>query len=533
MVDDPNDHCSCSIWLAVGFRTGFRAGAFHLHAVLKIMFGNHSAVSLIQADSAYPKQKPYHPNVKYPEYSIGEFSDEINLVYDMVRQSLLGLELDKTNFGTKEWNPLGGLIKKGETVFIKPNLMAQAVKYDPNIWEPAITHGSVLRAVVDYVYKALDGEGRIFIGDGPQTDSDIGLILERTGITAIADFYKRKLNFDITFLDLRNEFWVDQEGILVETIKLQGDPEGTARFNLGAKSYFAEFDHLKRTYYGAFYDIEETNKHHSNGLHEYLICKTPIECDVFINVPKLKTHKKVGMTLNLKSLVGINGDKNWLPHYVMGSPENLGDQFDKLHIREKLENKFVVAAKKILLKRNKAIQFVAKKTRKLAYKIFGDTEEVIRSGNWYGNDTCWRMALDLNKLLLYGKPDGQFRTDGSRKKYFSVVDGIVSMEGNGPAGGTAVNSGLILAGSDPLNVDLTAAKIIGLDYRKLQLLQRAYDSNALPIFTNSYADIRVVSNRPAFNMPLAAINSTDCYHFKPHFAWKNKIELSADSSKEI
>ncbi len=28
----------------------------------------------------------------------------------------------------------------------------------------------------------------------------------------------------------------------------------------------------------------------------------------------------------------------------------------------------------------------------------------IRNGNWQGNDTCWRMALDLNRALLYGEP---------------------------------------------------------------------------------------------------------------------------------
>jgi hypothetical protein len=35
----------------------------------------------------------------------------------------------------------------------------------------------------------------------------------------------------------------------------------------------------------------------------------------------------VGMTCALKNLVGINANKNWLPHHTEGTPEQGGDQF--------------------------------------------------------------------------------------------------------------------------------------------------------------------------------------------------------------
>ena len=66
-----------------------------------------------------------------------------------------------------------------------------------------------------------------------------------------------------------------------------------------------------------------------------MISRTALQSDVFINLPKLKTHKKVGVTLNLKNLVGINGNKNWLPHYAIGSPEENGDQFPSKTTRGK------------------------------------------------------------------------------------------------------------------------------------------------------------------------------------------------------
>jgi hypothetical protein len=38
--------------------------------------------------------------------------------------------------------------------------------------------------------------------------------------------------------------------------------------------------------------------------------------------------------------------------------------------------------------------------RKAGKKVYGTEHTTIRSGNWYGNDTTWRMCLDLNKLCF-------------------------------------------------------------------------------------------------------------------------------------
>jgi len=52
----------------------------------------------------------------------------------------------------------------------------------------------------------------------------------------------------------------------------------------------------------------------------------------------------------------------------------------------------------------------------------------------------------------------------------AVIDGVVGMEGNGPVKGTPVASGVALAGTDALAVDLIGAELMGLDPRTIGYL---------------------------------------------------------------
>ena len=51
------------------------------------------------------------------------------------------------------------------------------------------------------------------------------------------------------------------------------------------------------------------------GEHQFLLCREPFEADVVLNLPKLKAHAKAGITGAMKNIVGLNGDKNFLPHH--------------------------------------------------------------------------------------------------------------------------------------------------------------------------------------------------------------------------
>ena len=143
--------------------------------------------------------------------------------------------------------------------------------------------------------------------------------------------------------------------------------------------------------YGASYDMAETNARHAGSRHEYLLCRTPMDADVLINMPKLKTHKKVGVTCALKNLVGINANKNWLPHHTEGTPDRGGDQFPVATAKARLEHAWMGAVKRSLKHRPRLSRLFVP-LKKIGRAYFGDTHSVVRSGNWHGNDTCWRMV---------------------------------------------------------------------------------------------------------------------------------------------
>jgi uncharacterized protein (DUF362 family) len=157
-------------------------------------------VAVVRANQVYPPP-PFHPDASFPEFAVLHPRSADNAVDRTVRELFRLLASDAERFDTALWNPLGWLVKPGDVVFIKPNMIAHK-HLDTDEWEYVITHGSVLRAVIDYVYVALRGTGRIVIGAGPQTDSDFDRTVARKGLGDIQDLYRRERDFAIEIVDL-------------------------------------------------------------------------------------------------------------------------------------------------------------------------------------------------------------------------------------------------------------------------------------------------------------------------------------------
>jgi uncharacterized protein (DUF362 family) len=475
----------------------------------------------------YSSDAPFHPPAKVRECIFPDRGSDENSAYLGVRESFRIAGLDASNYGTQQWNPLAELIRPGETVLLKPNLVKEVHPRDPDGWQYVLTHGSIVRAVADYVWKALEGRGKIIVADAPQTDSSFDAMIRLLGLDEIQRYYNHKdLAFEL--LDLRKEQWNNRDGVIVERRKLPGDPFGDVAFDLGDNSEFA--GHLgEGHYYGADYDSAAVNRHHSGGRHEYLLSRTAIKCDVFFNLPKMKTHKKAGVTLSLKNLVGINSDKNWLPHHTEGDPVKGGDEHPQPGSKHRLERRLVAMSHRTAVTFPAVGSFVMRRLRKPGLRVFGDTEQVIRSGNWYGNDTVWRMCLDLNKLLAYGNPDGTFREPhmSKPKRHYVLVDGIIAGEGRGPIDPDPVPAGLIAFGTHAPSVDAACAFLMGLDPERIPIIANAFRSKHFPLSSSHWHDIELRSNRSDWNGRLNELTEAETLHFKPHFGWAGHIERPA------
>lgn len=439
---------------------------------------------------------------------------------------LSSLGLDKENIGKEYWNPFSDFIKPGNSVVLKPNWVRESHSDKENEWEYVITHPGIIKETLHYVLTALQGEGKVIIADAPLTSASFKKIMNRMNTDELIRM-GRESGVDVKILDIRNDEWITKNKIVVRRKKLRGDPKGDVVSDLKEKSEFSGHSVSKLGYFGADYDKEETNKVHTGCTHKYKVSRTIIDADVFINLPKLKTHAKAGITCSLKNLVGINTYKNWLPHHNEGSPEEGGDQCPPgSSVISKIESKYSGKIKQIMYN----VPFFASVfvyLKDMVKYFLGDSKTVVRDGSWYGNDTLWRMTLDLNKILFYANGTGEFRPPlfESAKKYFSIVDGIIAGEGNGPMRPNLKKTGLIVAGYNPVSVDCTCAKLMGFDYKKIPILHNAFNTKYYKLCDFKYNDITVLSNCVKFNLQLRDILKDNIIPFEPHFGWKGHIEV--------
>ncbi len=81
---------------------------------------------------------------------------------------------------------------------------------------------------------------------------------------------------------------------------------------------------------------------------------------------------------------------------------------------------------------------------------------------WPKNILHWagitRALLDINSTV---------------RPAFAIVDGIVGMEGNGPIQGTTKQCGVLVLGDDPVAVDATCARVMGLAPERIEHLAQA------------------------------------------------------------
>jgi hypothetical protein len=91
-------------------------------------------------------------------------------------------------------------------------------------------------------------------------------------------------------------------------------------------------------------------------------------------------------------------------------------------------------------------------------------------GGWFGNETIPRTTIDLNHILYFYDTRTGRLADKPVRNVFHLVDGIVAGEKDGPLRPTAKPAGTIIAGFNPLLVDLAMAQLIGYQTNRIKTL---------------------------------------------------------------
>lgn len=495
-------------------------------------------VAAIRTAPRYPMHAPFDPSETYPEMAGAPIGSEPNEAYRAVRACLVELGYDADRYGSADWNPLGELIRPGETVVLKPNLVSHRNlgerAYGLTDTDSLVTHGSIIRAVVDYVALALKGTGRVIIGDCPIQGTDWASVCRLVSLPEIAESTKRR--WPGISVDLRDYRLARAQTDGNRVSRRVVDETGRSEYvevDLRDQSLLVPLMDENYSFGVAQYPRSRMRYAHAPERNLYLIPKDILNADVIINLPKLKSHMKAGITCALKNLVGINGHKDYLPHFRFGSPKTGGDEYP--------DGNFLWDLKWALLHREWEIDSGWKKLMYvqlaracgLALRRCGYPRNSgnVGGGGWHGNDTLWRTILDINRALLYFDPGtgGLSSRETSGRRYLNIVDGIIGGAKESPLAPTPVPSGIVLAGRNPVAVDTVAAALMGLDYRKLKQLTEAYLLRTHRLVAFSESEIRI-SGMPGISSVWDIYEQGAFDRFEPSAGYKGHVEFAAEAA---
>ncbi len=445
-----------------------------------------------------------------------------NQIYYAVRRLFIDADLDRDGLGTESWNPLGRWIEPGQKVFILCNFVQhrRLIQAQNHLLAKCV-HASVLRAVCDYVLIALGGRGEVVFGNAPLQSADWRAVLKETGAAEVEAFY-RSQKLPVRACDLRmmirqrstsgmsyNEILrnADKECILVDLSQSsllssipKASSEGAAHFRVMG------------------YDPHRTERFQNAQEHVYLIHREVLSSNVIISLPKLKTHEKVGITCGLKGFVGIAGHKDCLAHHRLGGPSTGGDEYrsdSKFRFFQSLFHDYVNSnsGKGFLRRLGMVVDRNVTRVLSRAGSIYG--------GSWYGNDTCWRMALDLTRIAHFADSSGRM-TNSFQRKHLCLIDGVIAGEGKGPLSPSPVTAGVLIFSEDVVLADLLGCLLMGFDPLKVPLIREAFGR-----ITNAYSkmqiamDARVVVN--GVPMSISSIRPVLGRPFRPSPGWNHYL----------
>jgi uncharacterized protein (DUF362 family) len=419
-------------------------------------------------------------------------------------------------------------------VVIKPNWVVHESDPDFPI-QALVTSDKLVDATVTACLQRYPGLESVLVGDIPVQGCDWSLLAKQAGIARLQAKYRDLRGPRVDFRDLRMRRAKSMDGYLIDDSGGDdfGDPAGYSDVILDARSFLEPICENKTSFRVADYSPKEMESSHRQGFHRYRIARSLLDCDLFLNLPKMKTHQKAGMTGALKNLVGMNGNKATLVHFKTGTPGSGGDEFppdvswpvllqSRAHQWAQGKSTLIFRTMQKSWRAYRRIRGIeVKQTRQNLDKRF-----LISGGSWHGNDTIWRMIYDINHIVRYANPSGGPLEASPQRRYLAILDGMIAGEGNGPMQPLPVEVGILGISEDPFLMDMATSRLMGFDYRKIPQLShhREFDPGHWGDFDPETVVVRMDGREHQGIATLPRLHS-----FLPPAGWRGHIELELES----
>ena len=474
---------------------------------------------LIDPDLQYPDAADhFSPDQRFPEYRYEHVAGRPNSVYRAVRNVLIQAGLDPEHLDTPLWNPLGDFIQPGSRVFLLCNFMQERRSDEPlEDFRSRCSHGSVIRALTDYILIAAGEDSRVSIGNAPIQFCDWEAVLRDTEAQEVLHFYQ-SVGAPVSAQDLRLTVTDATAFGSIKSVERRDEEDGV-HVPLNRDSLFDELDRKHSNRYRVMnYDPRRTESFHSDGHHEYVINRHILEADVIFSTVKLKTHEKTGITCAIKGMVGTVAHKDSLPHHRYGPPEVGGDEYPS-------DN---AGLAKLATGLHERVQLTKPDTAwgsslRVVYQVF---RRAIRhwspvvEGAWHGNDTTWRMAVDVARVVTYADATGGLHELPCRSTLV-LTDGIVGGEGDGPYCSTAVHSGVLALSDDLSAADHVNAILMGFDPVRIPMVRESARLKKYPLANTDPLCGEVTLNARAMSM--AELEQMEKTHYEPQEGWREVL----------
>lgn len=384
---------------------------------------------------------------------------------------------------------------QGKKILLKPNWVRHSLQPADELC--LRTSDSVLLAALESVLKMQPA--KVIVGDAPIQSAIWEQIASPALVENLLDLGRlhgvpvEVVDFRrVTFIPGKNELSVERRPLNAYVI-----------FDVGTRSHLEPISsHDSKPFRVTSYNPDRLAESHRPGVHKYCIARELFDADIVISLPKVKTHQKAGITAALKNLVGLNGDKDYLPHHRLGGTGMGGDCYPGKNL---LRYWSELAMDQANRHRGETSYLFWQKVSSLLWRLSFPQHVHQLAAGWYGNDTAWRMVMDLNLIAEYGEANGTLQANPVREIY-SLCDGIIGGQGNGPLNPDPLPLGLLSFSNNAYANDLCWAELMKMDRCRIPMLLAAEKNvaedaaaiswNGNPISLNGLRELGVTAQLP-------------------------------------